>query len=251
VGFGDEFPLLGRDNADRPDLPRFPNTLPAGWAVFVDGDAHMLLDFSAASSAVIDTEFRFGGGVMGRGIPWFTSRFDRLSHLCWKVKYFHESTHLGDEYERAALANPQFRRVNVSFEALETFLAVDRFSQSGLFRYLRAYAGYRRLFHGPYDLEPASRVTSAGARDEGQLGADIRRELLGPLPHLCNRFLGRLLCPNAGIFGVDLSLRRQFDFDGSNASPRWLTVHASSDSSGVRSSRTRSYSASIWMAISA
>src|SRR5882757_1832449 len=58
VGFGDEFPVLGRDNADRPDLPRFPNTLPAGWAVFVDGDAHMLLDFSAASSAVIDTEFR-------------------------------------------------------------------------------------------------------------------------------------------------------------------------------------------------
>jgi hypothetical protein len=69
-------------------------------------------------------------------------------------------------------------------------------------------------------------VTSPGRRDEAQIGVDGRRVPLGPLPRLCERFLGHLLCPTAIVAGADLSLRRQFDFDGSNPDPRWVTVHA-------------------------
>ena len=35
---------------------------------------------------------------MGRGIPVLTEPRTLLSHVSWRLKFFHESTHIGDEY---------------------------------------------------------------------------------------------------------------------------------------------------------
>jgi len=158
---------------------------------------HMLLDFMADSSPVIDAEFHLGGGFMGRGIPWITRPGSPLSHFSWKAKFFHESTHIGDEYlddirkAQAASPMPGFIHPNVSYLAWEVLLAVDgevgpstrcvdpssfkerssespdgpapRDTCSGIPNrprlYWRGYAGYRRLLGSPYDLTPIDPAT--------------------------------------------------------------------------------------------
>lgn len=47
----------------------------SGVTLFMDGGAHMLLDFSASSAAVVNTDFRVGGGVAAR----FPSRLQFLA----------------------------------------------------------------------------------------------------------------------------------------------------------------------------
>jgi hypothetical protein len=255
VGFGEEFFAIGRQNrttqlsADgkqwfygRPDDSE---RWPTGWAFFIDGDMHMLLDFSGWSAPVIDSEFRIGGGFMGRGLPVFTNPRTTLSHFSWRVKFFHESTHIGDEYlddiRRRQLSplpgdppTAGFVHANISYLALEGLLAYDTefdlptvpSCTPGRHRfYFRAYGGYRRLLDSPYNtgipyegLDPAGVITNPGNRNEGQLGAELRFRWT-PF------FQGGARLADYFVLASDMQLREQYDFMGTLASPRWISVN--------------------------
>ncbi|HVR04345.1 MAG TPA: DUF1207 domain-containing protein [Polyangia bacterium] len=101
-----------------------------GVQVNLDAGAFMLLDFDSQSSGVIDTDFRLGVSVDFR--PWW----DGWEHLSLSAGFFHESTHLGDEYVLSAAtiqgqtkppaANPALPyRANPSYEGLPVTASVD------------------------------------------------------------------------------------------------------------------------------
>jgi len=75
---------------------------------------HMIEDFKDDSNPIVDTDYRFGTMVkFALGLDdrsWLSARY---------VPWAHESTHLGDEYTIFALENPDFERVNVSYEYQE------------------------------------------------------------------------------------------------------------------------------------
>lgn len=143
VGYGETFPFLGW-NFDR-QAPE--NCLEAnGIALFVQGSAHSLLDMDTESHSVLNTDFRIGGGLQ--------ARFAR--HLSLRIQYFHESSHIGDEFVLGAIDEPAFRRYNVSYEAWEGYLAADNFQHeddldgrlSVVPVYARAYGGGRTFVSG-------------------------------------------------------------------------------------------------------
>jgi hypothetical protein len=257
VGFGEEFFPFGRTNRTKtraPDgqhwcyaPPDKAERWPTGYAMFIDGDMHMLLDFHADSAPVLDSEFRIGGGFMGRGVPYFTEPRSALSHLSWRLKFFHESTHIGDEYlddirrrqfaPRAGDPPPPtgFIHPNVSYLALELLLALDgsfgpeRWSSDRKVTrrefYGRVYGGPRRLLSGPYDtgvpfpgLDPGLAVTNPGKRNEGQAGAELYLRITdidrqGSRP------------PDYIVFATDWYIRQQYDYEGTIASPRWWSAN--------------------------
>lgn len=255
VGFGEEFFAIGRQNrtkqlsADgkqwfhaRPDASE---RWPTGVSFFVDGDMHMLLDFSGWSAPVIDSEFRIGGGFMGRGLPVITSPRTPLSHLSWRVKFFHESTHIGDEYlddiRRRQLSplpgdapTAGFVHANISYLAIEGLLAYDTefdlptipSCTPGRHRfYVRAYGGYRRLLDSPYNtgipyegLDPMGVITNPGNRNEGQFGGELRFRW-NPF------FKGGARLADYFVLASDTSVRQQYDFMGTLSSPRWISVN--------------------------
>lgn len=149
--YGEHFPFMGW-NFDRV-APG--NCLQAnGVALFLAGSAHSLLDMDTESHSVLNTDFRIGGGIQ--------ARFAR--HLALRLQYFHESTHIGDEYVLGAIDDAAFRRYNVSYEAWEAYLAADNYRHdddldgrlSVLPVYARAYGGGRVFvsgFAGEFDKE--------------------------------------------------------------------------------------------------
>jgi hypothetical protein len=244
VGFGEEFFFIGRNNRTADGTPPALDVRwPTGWSVFIDGDMHMLLDFNGYSKPVIDAEFRVGGGLMGRGIPFKTPPGTPWSHLAWRLKFFHESTHIGDEYLddiRRRQQAPQggdpptagFIHANVSYLALEFLLAIDgEFDARSVDQrihnkwYWRIYGGYRRLLTGPYDtgvpfpgLDPGAVITNAGQRNEGQFGAELRYRWSAFGAQGTRR-------PDYLVLASDTYLRKQYDFEGHLAAPRWPSVN--------------------------
>jgi hypothetical protein len=180
---------------------------------------------------------------MGRGIPVVTAPETLLSHVAWRLKLFHESTHLGDEYLddiRRRQQAPQggdpptvgFIHANVSYMAAELLLAID--GEDGARRvddhvrygwYWRVYGGYRRLFLGPYDagvpfagLDPGVTIAHAGKRNEAQFGAELRYRIT-PFGTAGWRW------PDYAVLASDTYVRKQYDFDGRLAAPRWLSTN--------------------------
>jgi hypothetical protein len=256
VGFGEEFYVIGRNNRTKQVSsdgahwfyapPSEKERWPTGYAFFIDADVHMLLDFSGWSAPVIDAEFRLGFGLMGRGIPVLTNPRTPLSHFAWRLKAFHESTHIGDEYlddiRRRQLA-PQpgdppttgFVHANISYLALEALIAADAefdwptvanpSSNSRRRFYARVYGGYTRLLDSPYNtgvpydgLDPGVVITQPGQRNEGQFGFELRFRWT-PF------FQGGARRPDNIVLASDAHVRQQYDFMGALSSPRWFSVN--------------------------
>ncbi|MGH1365161.1 MAG: DUF1207 domain-containing protein [Calditrichia bacterium] len=139
VAYGGYFPFAGFSFTAAANKNSMQRT---GLNFFLSGSAHLLLDFDTASSDVINTDFRLGGGIATR-LPLLGNR------LALRLQLFHESSHVGDEFVLAASQQQSFRRYNVSYEALELFAAIDDFSPDALnrwqFCYWRAYSGTRFL----------------------------------------------------------------------------------------------------------
>lgn len=256
VGFGEEFFAFGRSNrtkqlsADRKQWfygrPDDSERWPTGFAFFIDGDMHMLLDFSGWSAPVIDSEFRLGGGLMGRGIPVITEPRTFLSHFSWRLKFFHESTHIGDEYLddiRRRQISPQpgdaptagFVHANISYLAFEALVAADaefdwpmRSNPDAPRRrrfYVRTYGGYRRLLDSPYNtgvpydgLDPGVVITQPGRRNEGQFGFEARFRWTPFYEQGWRR-------PDYLVVASDTYVRQQYDFTNTLPSPRWISVN--------------------------
>ena len=82
-----------------------------GLGVWTPISFHMIEDFKDESAPIVDTDYRFGAMVKFQyGLKedlWLGIKF---------VPWAHERTHLGDEYTIIALRQPDFERVNPSFE---------------------------------------------------------------------------------------------------------------------------------------
>ena len=92
--------------------------------------------------------------------------------------------------------------------------------------YWRLYGGYRRLFLGPYEagvsfpgLDPGATIAKAGERNEGQFGAELRYRLTAVSAQGRRR-------PDYLVFASDTYVRKQYDFTGTLANPRWLSLNA-------------------------
>lgn len=120
VGFGEHFGIVRRETRAGLD-----------WQLGLAGAVFAQFDLEAPSSDLINADY-----VIGLPLTW------RRGDCSGRVRVYHQSSHLGDEYLLSA--KPQ--RVNLSFEALEALAAYD-------FGNLRLYGGGEYLFHrDPDDL---------------------------------------------------------------------------------------------------
>jgi len=211
VGYGGFFPMLGYNYKENAAANPMQIT---GWTLFIESSAHMLLDFSTPSADVINTDFRIGGGLASR-LP------TRLKNISLRYKFFHESTHIGDEFTLTAVADSTFRRYNVSYEAHEFFISVDRYSPTVTNRrrpvYWRAYAMGRLLtkgfaFDDFRDRSRAKALKTAG-RGELQLGSEIfvrGRSSAATEGQKLNNFLKRVFAPQYWVIAADFYRRDKY-----------------------------------------
>lgn len=134
VGLGDNIGLLGRRNGCN------------GWQVGLLGGVFAQFNLDAPSFDLINADY-----VIGIPVSWRRGLFST------RVRLYHQSSHLGDEF---LLGNPQFNRVNLSFEAIEAIVSLDTPGGWG-----RVYAGGSTLLHrDPRTLD----------RNGAQWGAELR-----------------------------------------------------------------------------
>lgn len=119
VALGDNFGLYSKRNGCN------------GWQVSLLTGVFSQFNMDAPSTELINTDFVAGIPVTWRSGNWST-----------RVRYYHQSSHLGDEF---LLGRPGFNRLNFSYEELEAILSYDD-------RWGRIYAGGGVLTH----REPAS-----------------------------------------------------------------------------------------------
>ena len=98
ASFGERFSLVGY-SFSTPN--REPLRIP-GVSMFVEGASHILVDLNTESRDVINADYRVGLGVAMR-LPF-------APFLAFQSRFFHESSHIGDEYTLFASRQPEFRR---------------------------------------------------------------------------------------------------------------------------------------------
>jgi hypothetical protein len=133
AGVGYDFGLLSRQGT-RPD---------DGWQVSVFGSADSLFNLDLPGDALVNTDFRFGVPL-----SW------RSGALSARGRFFHQSSHLGDEL---ILGGNAPRRIDLSFETVDLLLAAQ-------------YGGWRVYGGGSYVVRSS---TSAYEGGSAQLGADF------------------------------------------------------------------------------
>lgn len=139
VGFGENFGLVGRRNGCD------------GWQVGILAGVFAQFNLDASSADLINADY-----VVGFPISWRKDLFSA------RVRFFHQSSHLGDEF---VLGNPGLARENLSFEEVEPIVSLDTPGGWG-----RIYGG------GGYML---SREPNSLDRLKAQWGVELR----GPAFH--------------------------------------------------------------------
>lgn len=120
VGFGENFGIVRRET-----LADFD------WQLGIAGAVFAQFDLEAPSADLVNADY-----IIGLPLTW------RYSDWSGRVRVYHQSSHLGDEY----LLREEPQRVNLSFESLEMIAAYD-------FAAFRLYGGGEYLFHrDPTDL---------------------------------------------------------------------------------------------------
>jgi hypothetical protein len=141
ASFGERAPLVGWYDVHPTRSVRHAR----GVQVNLEAAAFLLLDFNAQSKAVIDTDYRLGGSLDLR--PWV----DGLDRLSLSLGFYHQSSHLGDEYVLSAhtiqaAAPPEVNpylpyRANPSYYALPGTLSLDLGPSNGSQVSARLYGG--------------------------------------------------------------------------------------------------------------
>ncbi len=116
VGFGDNFGMIGKRNGCD------------GWQVGILPGVFAQFDMDAGSNALINADY-----VIGIPVSFRSGLFST------RVRFFHQSSHLGDEF---LLNNPGVTRTDLSFEVLEAILSLDAPGGWG-----RVYAGGAHALH--------------------------------------------------------------------------------------------------------
>lgn len=102
-----------------------------GWQVGLLTGVFSQFNMDAPSTELINTDFVVGVPMTWRSGNWST-----------RLRYYHQSSHVGDEF---LLGRPGFNRLNFSYEEFEAIVSYD-------YRWARLYAGGGVLTH----REPAS-----------------------------------------------------------------------------------------------
>lgn len=97
-----------------------------GWQVSLLTGVFSQFNMDAPSTELINTDFVVGVPVTWRAGNWST-----------RVRYYHQSSHVGDEF---LLGRPGFTRLNLSYEEIEAIVSYD-------YRWARLYAGGGVLIH--------------------------------------------------------------------------------------------------------
>jgi uncharacterized protein DUF1207 len=140
------------------------------WEVGIQAAVFSLFDLDAPSTDLVNSDYLVG-------FP-FAYRIGNLSAM---ARYFHQSSHLGDEF----LIENRIERVNLSYETVDLRLSYE------LTEWLRVYGGAGYIVRGdPDDLKPWST----------QMGIEART------PHA---YFGGTLRP---IAAVDIQYREQNDW---------------------------------------
>jgi hypothetical protein len=159
VGFGENFGLVGkRDGCD-------------GWQVGLLPGVFAQFNLDSGSTDLINADY-----VIGIPVSFRSGLFSG------RVRLFHQSSHLGDEFLRN---NPGVQRVNLSFEVLEAILSLDAPGGWG-----RVYAGGATAIH----VEPSNLD-----RNSVHWGGELRGSTIR-WPVLARLISGSRLTP---IFGAD------------------------------------------------
>jgi hypothetical protein len=163
ANLGATIPLLG-STRDAEAVRRFPWDT---WEIGLQAGVFALFDLDAPSQALVNADYLVGPYVALRRGAW--SGFAR---------FYHQSSHLGDEYMEQ---NPDVDRVSIHWELLELLTAYD------LRRGLRVYGGGGVL---------VSRSPSGLDRGQVRVGADWRSDTvlawgLRPVGALDVSWLGR------------------------------------------------------------
>jgi hypothetical protein len=115
IGLADEFGLArwgGREPGD-------------GFHLALSGGIFAQFDLGARSTDLINADY-----IVGFPLTW------RRSWFSWRLRLYHQSSHLGDEY---VLRSDLIQRENLSFESFEALLSVEAGP-------LRLYGGGEHLF---------------------------------------------------------------------------------------------------------
>jgi hypothetical protein len=164
VSFGERLPVATWFDVN-PKHARFAR----GLAFNLEAAVFMLLDFGSQSKGVIDTDYRLGVSVDFRPPAYV------LEHLSLSIGFFHESTHLGDEYvlsaatiqgNAAPMTNAELNyRANPSYQSLPITLSADvPFGKSHLSA--RGYGGVEAYF--------GSALPNGAFPSLWKLGAELR-----------------------------------------------------------------------------
>ncbi len=123
VGYGETFGLYRREGKHPGD----------GLQLSVSGGLFAQFNLDAPSDDLVNADYVIGIPVTYRRGPWSS-----------RVRLYHQSSHLGDEY----LLRARPERINLSFESLEMLLSYD-------WRQVRLYGGGEYLVaREPRDLDP-------------------------------------------------------------------------------------------------
>ncbi len=149
-----------------------------GWQVSLLTGVFSQFNLDAPSTDLINTDFVVGIPFTWRSENWST-----------RVRYYHQSSHLGDEF---LLGNPGINRLNLSYEEIEAILSYD-------YRWARLYAGGGYLVH----REPVRLH-----RNRAQWGFEVRGPTT-PLSMFGTFFDGLFVTP---LFGADFKTFEELDW---------------------------------------
>ena len=105
VAYGENLPLL-----------RWPSKTPGnGWQLGVSGAVFAIFNLDTDSSDLLNADYMFG-----LPLSW------RRGALSARGRYFHQSSHLGDEFLLNTAPGLGVERINLSFEAIELLVSWEK-----------------------------------------------------------------------------------------------------------------------------
>jgi hypothetical protein len=143
VGFGENVGLIRIPHEREGD----------GWQLSISGAVFAIFNLDADSKDLLNADYYIGFPLSWRSGP-----------VSARVRLFHLSSHLGDEFLLSPQPGPPVERINLSYEAVELLASYER-------RGFRMYGGGIRILHSDTQL----------GRDRAQLGVEFISRLRGRL----------------------------------------------------------------------
>ena len=141
VGFGESFGLV-----------RWPREREGdGWQVGISGAVFAIFNLDAPSKDLLNADYILGIPVSYRSGPW-----------SGRLRLYHQSSHLGDEFLLEPQPGPPVTRINLSYETMEILASYERDG-------LRFYGGGQQILSSDTPL----------GRDRAQIGVEYRGNPIG------------------------------------------------------------------------